>query len=335
LIANAFRKARRTLLVGRREARTSSEPLSLAPLAETPLVSVIIPCYNQGHFLTDAIESALAQTYPHVEIVVVDDGSTDTTTHIAGSYSHKKVRCIQQENQGLARARNRGLRESRGECLVFLDSDDRLRPRAIEVGVDTLKRSSGAAFCYGWSDYIAEDGTFLAPSSRRHAEGDHYLPLLRGQFIANPAAVMFRREAVEAVGGFRIGVNGVEDYDLCLRLARCYRVTASCEVVADYRQHDASLSRKIAVMSDSMRRVLHSQRAHVSGEPASQEALRQGLRKWRRGYYTEALVGRVRENARAGRWIRASADSVLLLRSNPRVLLENLMRKLKTVVARR
>jgi glycosyltransferase involved in cell wall biosynthesis len=309
-----------------------TEAVPLRPLPDNPVVSVIIPCYNQGHFLTEAIESALGQTYSRVEIVVVDDGSTDATSSIANSY--KDVAYVRQENQGLARARNRGLRGSAGECVVFLDSDDRLRPRAVEVGVGALKRSPGAAFCYGWSDFIAADGTFLAQSPRRTVEGDHYLALLRGHFIPNPAAMMFRREALEGAGGFQVGVIGVEDYDLCLRLARLYAVTACREVVADYRQHGASLSRTIAVMSESTLRVLQSQAPYVSGARAREQALRQGLRKWRRGYYTEALIVRARENARAGRWLLASLDAVFLLRSNPRMLFENVLRKLKTMAVK-
>src|SRR6266446_9539630 len=97
------------------------------------LVSVVIPCYNQAHFLGEAIDSALAQTYPHLEIVVVDDGSTDNIAAVVARYPG--VRYFRQENQGLAAARNTGLRHSVGERLVFLDADDRLMPGAIEVGL--------------------------------------------------------------------------------------------------------------------------------------------------------------------------------------------------------
>src|SRR5919107_192619 len=103
----------------------------------TDLVSVVIPCYNQAHFLSEAIESVLAQTYPYFEIIVVDDGSTDNTSEVAGRYSG--VRCIRQDNQGLSGARNSGLRHSKGEYLVFLDADDRLLPQALEVGLECLR----------------------------------------------------------------------------------------------------------------------------------------------------------------------------------------------------
>src|SRR4051794_37688274 len=109
-----------------------------------PLVSVIIPCYNQAHYLGEAIESVINQTYPHFEIIVVDDGSTDNTSEVAGGF--KEVRCIRQQNQGLSAARNTGLRESSGAFLVFLDSDDRLLPEAIETGLKYLLDRPECAF---------------------------------------------------------------------------------------------------------------------------------------------------------------------------------------------
>jgi glycosyltransferase involved in cell wall biosynthesis len=95
------------------------------------LVTVVIPCYNQAHFLGEAIESVLEQTYPHYEIVVVDDGATDNTSEVASRYPGK-VRLIRQENRGLSGARNTGIRHSEGEYMVFLDADDRLLPEALE-----------------------------------------------------------------------------------------------------------------------------------------------------------------------------------------------------------
>jgi glycosyltransferase involved in cell wall biosynthesis len=102
-----------------------------------PLVSVVIPCYNQAHFLGEAIESVLAQTYRHYEIIVVDDGSPDTTSKVTSSYP--AVRYLRQSNAGLSAARNAGMNVSRGQFLVFLDADDRLLEDALQL----LPRSSG------------------------------------------------------------------------------------------------------------------------------------------------------------------------------------------------
>ncbi|PYX11479.1 MAG: hypothetical protein DMG84_23855 [Acidobacteria bacterium] len=106
-------------------------------MPESGLVSVIIPCYNQAHFLHEAIESVLAQSYPNFEIIMVNDGSTDSTADVVRRYS--PVRYVYQENAGLSSARNTGLKKSRGEYVVFLDADDRLLPEALQVGIDCLR----------------------------------------------------------------------------------------------------------------------------------------------------------------------------------------------------
>src|SRR5215208_7052146 len=120
------------------------------------LVSVVIPCYNQAHFLGEAIESVLAQSYKDFEIVVVDDGSPDDTSEVASRY--EEVRLIRQKNSGLAGARNRGLAEAEGAYVVFLDSDDRLMPEALEVGVRELASHPECAFVCGTLTYISVEG---------------------------------------------------------------------------------------------------------------------------------------------------------------------------------
>src|SRR5918995_1252705 len=112
------------------------------------LVSVVIPCYNQAHFLVEAIESVLAQSYPRFEIVVVDDGSTDDTSEVAARYPG--VRYVYQNNQGVSAARNSGLARSEGEYVVFLDADDRLLPEALEAGLRCLEARPECAFVSGY-----------------------------------------------------------------------------------------------------------------------------------------------------------------------------------------
>ena len=127
-----------------------------------PLVTVVIPCYNQAHFLGEAIESVLSQSYRNFEVIVVDDGSTDNTSEVASRY--EGVRLVRQENRGLSGARNRGMREAKGEYVVFLDADDRLLPGALEAGLRCFEAHPECAFVSGQSRLIAEDGTLLRPS---------------------------------------------------------------------------------------------------------------------------------------------------------------------------
>ena len=297
-----------------------------------PLVSVVIPCYNQGHFLADAIQGALDQTHSRIEIIVVDDGSTDTTPVVASAYPG--VRYVHQENHGLSAARNRGLKESTGEYLVFLDSDDRLHPNAVEIGLRHIAMSPGAAFAYGRCNLIGPDGAWLATSARPIVEGDHYRELLYGNFLPNPAAIIFRRDVLEAFGGFNVSSKAAEDYELYLRVTREHEARGHKEVIADYRQHEASMSRSPRLMSESMLYVLQSQKDYVSRNRSYVGAWKKGMRNWRRRYHAAVLVARVRESARAGHWGLVVRDAVWLLLANPWMLFENAGRRIKAGLSR-
>src|ERR671910_2706788 len=137
-------------------------------------VSVVIPCYNQADFLGEAIESVLSQSYQAFEVIVVDDGSTDDTKEVASAYAleDSRVRLVRQQNRGLAGARNRGLAESRGEYVVFLDSDDRLLGEALEVGVRELESHPECAFVAGRCRFIAADGSPILRLEQEIVEGD-------------------------------------------------------------------------------------------------------------------------------------------------------------------
>jgi glycosyltransferase involved in cell wall biosynthesis len=295
-------------------------------------VTVVIPCYNQGPFLAEAIQGALDQTYPRIEIIVVDDGSTDTTPVVASVYPG--VHYVHQANRGLSAARNRGLKESIGECVVFLDSDDRLHPNAIEVGLRHLDMTPCAAFAYGRCNLIAANGARLGTSERPIVQGDHYQALLHGNFLPNPAALIFRRDVLEAVGGFNVNSRAAEDYELYLRVTREYEARGHKEVIADYRQHDASMSRSPRLMSESVLYALQAQKEYVSGNRKYVGAWKEGMRNWRRRYHAVVLVARMRESARAGQWGHALRDAVSLLRANPWMLIENARRKMTVGLSR-
>ena len=199
-----------------------------------PLVSVVIPCYNQAHFLGEAIESVFKQTYKHFEIVVVDDGSTDNTSEVARRYSG--IRCIEQVNQGLSAARNTGIRESKGEYLVFLDADDRLYPIALEAGLRCFKVFPECGFVYGAYRFITSDGFPLWKPILNRVDKEHYLALLRENYIGMNGTVMFRRDVLELFEGFDTSLAACEDYDLYLRVARTFSIRYHDNVVAEYRK---------------------------------------------------------------------------------------------------
>src|SRR5215218_5649179 len=195
-------------------------------------VSVVIPCYNQARFLGEAIRSVLCQGYTDLEIIVVDDGSEDGTEEVASGYAKEdpRVRLIRQENRGLSAARNRGLAEASGEYVVFLDSDDRLLAKALEVGVRELESHPECAFVSGHYRPISAQGDVYAVPRQNRVDGDRYLALLRDNYISMPASVMYKRWVFGEVGGFDGSVDAAADWDFYLRVARRFPIHHHGEV---------------------------------------------------------------------------------------------------------
>jgi hypothetical protein len=240
-----------------------------------PLVSVIIPCRNQGAFLADAIESALAQTHSPVEVIVVDDGSTDHTASVAQRYPSARYLC--QPTSGAAAARSAGLRESRGDFLIFLDSDDRLLPDAVHVGLEALHTQPDWAFVTGHVRLIDEHGTPQGVPPQDHANGNQYVALLRSNYIWTPGAVVYRRSSLEAVGSFKSSAGASADYELNLRIARRFPIGCHHRVVLDYRRHGANMSADVRQMLRSAVSVRMAQRRYVVRNSAERQAWKEGI----------------------------------------------------------
>ena len=248
----------------------------------TPLVSIVIPCYEQAHFLPDAIEGALAQTHRKTEVVVVDDGSPDNTAEVVARYP--EVRCVRQENRGVAEARNAGLRASSGEYVLFVDADDRLTQNAVEAHLRCFAEHPEAGFVVGDIDQISSDGSYLRSPRWQELATNQYEQLLKVDHVANTIAVMFRRSVFETVGGFDGSYSPTEDYEILLRVARVFAGAQHHSVVAQYRRHDSNTSRKGALMLRRMYRVMQAQLPFVNGNPALKAAHKRGENQWRDFY---------------------------------------------------
>lgn len=279
---------------------------------------MVIPCYNQAHFLGEAIQSVLSQSYPRFEVVVVDDGSPDDTSEVAARYPG--VRCVRQDNQGVSVARNSGLRRSEGEYVVFLDADDRLLPEALEAGLECLKAHPRCAFASGRYRFIAGDGSFLKQQRERIVDKDSYVALLRRNYVGPPAVVMYRRSVVTSVGGFDPPADMSADTDIYLRIARRFPICSHEEVVAEYRWHGTNTSGDAARMLSTALYVLRKQRKHANGNEQYKEAYKAGVRI-RQGAHGDRLVDEVRAYAREREWKRALRGIVVLLRHYPRGIL--------------
>jgi glycosyltransferase involved in cell wall biosynthesis len=278
------------------------------------LVSVVIPCYNQARFLGEAVQSVLAQTYPDVEIVVVDDGSTDNTSEIAAAYPG--VRCIRQDNRGLSEARNTGLRYCLGSYLVFLDADDLLLPNALEIGHRALQADPACAFASGQHRLVYDTGS--PPTTVvQVVERNQYPELLEWNYIGMHATVMYRRWVFDAVGGFDGSLPACEDYDLYLRIAQRYPVCCHDAIIADYRQHGANMSGNAALMLTSSLAVLRRHRACMVWNEQTRAAYEAGLRFWKE-CYGRPLAREVFDQARSGELVQATRGMAVLLRHYPR-----------------
>ncbi len=245
------------------------------------LVSVIVPCYNGAPFLEATLRSALAQTYPEVEVVVIDDGSTDSSPEIAQRFP---VRYIRQRNRGLAEARNAGIRASRGTYIVFLDADDRLKPEGIEVGVRALELRPDCAIAVGDHVFISGDGSFLGHSNKVDPLHSHYEALLKSNFIEMISSVLFRRRVFDELGGFDTTLPVSEDYELYLRIARERPICCHPVVVAEYRRHEGNISLNSERMLTITLQVLKDQEKYIGDDSGRRQAYREGLRTWRKQY---------------------------------------------------
>ena len=244
-------------------------------MGEAALVSVIIPTYNYAHFIAQAIESVLAQTYQNFEILVIDDGSTDATRETVARFM--QVQYLFQANQGIAPARNAGLLASRGQLLVFLDADDRLLPEALATGVDSLNANPDCAFVSGHWELISGEGRPLPSPPIVCVTEEHYLAFLDFNYIGTVGQVMFRRSILEAVGGFNSSVPGCDDIELYMRIARNHPVHCHDRVVMQHRKHGSNTSGNREMMLRSMSQVYQSQLPYVQGKPELESVQRKGI----------------------------------------------------------
>ncbi len=295
------------------------------------LVSIVIPCYNQRRYLREAVESAVAQSHAPIEVIVVDDGSSEDVRSVAGACAG--VRYVRQANLGVATARNNGFLQCHGRYVIFLDSDDRLAPDCAQIGVRVLKARPEAAAAVGLCRVIGTDGEPRPFRQQARVGGDVYLELLRGNFIWMPAQVLYRRDAFASIGGFDTTVDACADYDLYLRLARVYELAVHREIVADYRQHAENMSGDALLMLRSALAVLERQVPYTRSDARYRRAQAAGRRFWK-DFYGEQVVEQIRTSVRTpGGRSTALGTAMMLLRYHPRGFTFHLGRKLRCLAA--
>jgi glycosyltransferase involved in cell wall biosynthesis len=292
-----------------------------------PLVTVVIPCFNYARYLPAAIASVRRQNYENVEILVVDDGSTDDSVEVALTF---EVPVIRRVNGGVGAARNTGLAAARGEFVVFLDADDELLPGAIASGAAVLVRQSDAACVVRCCAVMDGEGQPL-PTNPPVLQGDDlYSEWLRGNCFAwTPGAVMFRRDRLAALGGFPAHLGPAADYAVYLALARAGGVCFDARDAVRYRQHDGNMSRDRALMLRTTLEVLRRERSLLP--PTHVAAFEAGAAAWR-AFYGDHMIEGLRASVRARRWGRSERKNLwTLLRYCPTVVFTHVRRKLSLV----
>lgn len=237
------------------------------------LVSVIIPTYQSDRTILDAIESVLHQTYPAVEVIVIDDGSTDRTQEVLKPF-HNQIRYFWQENQGQAAARNHGIDHADGEFIAFLDADDLWVPDKLETQIPLFRDRDNLGAVFGNIYYFSGDQKQIRTSFDLYppARGWVFKELFVQNFIPLSTAVI-RKNIIDQIGVFQPQVTPVEDYEYWLRLSKFYEMDYIDKTVAGYRvqplQSSANIQRIWGKFLSVQARVYQENREALKGLPLS------------------------------------------------------------------
>jgi glycosyltransferase involved in cell wall biosynthesis len=265
------------------------------PDPQLPLISIVLPTYNGSRYLEEAIESCLAQTYQHWELIVVDDCSGDATPDIIAQYVSRdpRIRSIRhQVNQKLPRALNTGHAAARGAYLTWISDDNRYLPPALEEMINFLQRNPAVGVVYADCVLIDDQGQYLQDWPAQPASRIAYMNSLRACFL-------YRRSVYETVGGYDAEQFLAEDWDFWLRAARQFELAPLHKTLYQYRWHDQSLT-KAAKRSEVRNSIERALRRHL---PYLQHSSRQDVaRGWtvcaanavRRGDLMQAVGAYVR-----------------------------------------
>lgn len=222
-----------------------------------PLVSVVIPAFNASIYIERTLRSAARQTYRSLEIIVVDDGSTDDTAKLVEQMAliDPRIRMLSTSNRGVAAARNTGIAASSGQFVAFLDADDLWHPTKIEKQVKALSRLSPQwAAVYALHYVINNDDEIIASGRPNAARGYIFARHLTFKYVGNGSTLLVRRDVALDIGGFdgsyaAAGIGGCEDFDFELRLAAHYYIEVIPERLIGYRQYPGNMSSNHAQMA--------------------------------------------------------------------------------------
>lgn len=250
----------------------------------SPAVSVIIPTYDRVGLLGAALDSVAAQTFQDLEIVIVDDGSTDGTREYVASRS-ERIRYFWQPNQGVAEARNHGLRVIHSEFVAFLDSDDLWQPTFLQDTVGMLRRDPSLSLVYTRFTSTNNAGRVLPGHNKIPFAGDVTLPLFASTFI-HTSAVVARSHVIRDAGGFDGRLSHNEDYDLWLRLSLRHRFGLIADPLCIRRCHPESLAHNGCTPDVLLRKAILLHRFYEQGGGKPKITSEVASRRLAKVYYT-------------------------------------------------
>lgn len=236
-----------------------------------PLVSVVIPAYNAERYIRRTVESALAQTYSPIEVIIIDDGSIDATADIVrGIAAHdSRLVLLQKENGGVASARNHGIGAAHGSLIAPLDADDVWYPNKLEEQVSLMQRcdeSVGLVYC--WSNIIDDADRPIVDITHTH-EGNVVSELMFSNFLGNGSCALIRRHCFDVVGYYNGATTPCEEWDMYLRIAEQFQIRLVPKVLVGYREVLTSLSANYRRMERAFAAFTHELRKRHPRMPDS------------------------------------------------------------------
>ena len=289
-------------------------------------ISVIIPAYNAEKTIKETIESVLKQTFADWELIIINDGSTDSTLDIVNGFQDGRIQVFSYPNSGASASRNKGFSHSQGEYIALLDADDLWSTDKLEAQLAALETNPQASIAYSWSDCIDESSQFLRRGGHLTINGDAFPQLLLLDILENGSNPLIRRKAFAAIDGFDESLPAGQDWDLYLRLAAAgYQFVAIPRTQVFYRISTSSMSANVLRLESASVKVID--RA-FQGAPLALQHLKAdslgNLYKYLTFKALEETVGKERNLAAARFLVAAIANDSSLLRT--RVLVKALLK---------
>jgi glycosyltransferase involved in cell wall biosynthesis len=283
------------------------------------LVSVVVPSYNAGKTLDETLRSVRSQTHCALEIIVVDDGSTDDTSAVAQRHADtdQRVRLIRQANGGVAAARNTGWQAARADIVALVDSDDLWAPEKIERQLQALKRGGpDTGFVYCFFVRIDAQGVMSNKAKPEPYSGDVLDRILEENFVGNGSSMLMRKEIIAQCGGFdnslrAAGAQGCDDYLFCCRAAEICHFAVVPDFLVGYRDMPGSVSSSVKKM---LRSWMLSSDQMMARQPEKRAIILSGLRR-----YAEWLSGTA---VYTRRWSQLQEILALTARYHPRIAVQ-------------